>query len=115
VAFVNFWVYYQVPVPYADVFTIERFLHDGLSGRVPFPTQTRNRTRLSEWFDCTPQDLRFPSLVTSLQKGTLVSGRTSALWFPYRVSRSRLLRPRPSLCHRRWHGGAGVDACFKCG
>jgi hypothetical protein len=57
--FVNFWVTYLVPVPYADVFAIERFLHDNISGRVPFPTQTRDRTRLlSEWFDCTPRDLR---------------------------------------------------------
>jgi hypothetical protein len=54
--FVNFWVYYLVPVPYADVFTTERYLHGSVSGRVPFPT--RDRTRLSEWFDCTPRDLR---------------------------------------------------------
>jgi hypothetical protein len=31
--FVNFWVYYLVPVAYADVFAVERFLHDNISGR----------------------------------------------------------------------------------
>jgi hypothetical protein len=66
--FVNFWVHYLVPVPYADVFTIERFLHDNLSGRVPFPSPNRDRTRLSEWFDCTPRDLR-RALLIALAKG----------------------------------------------
>jgi hypothetical protein len=66
--FVNLWVHYLVPVPYADVFTIERFLHDNLSGRVPFPSPNRDRTRLSEWFDCTPRDLR-RALLIALAKG----------------------------------------------
>ena len=56
--FVSFFVHYLVPVPYPDVFRVEAFLHKHLPGRVPFPAEAKDRTRLSEWFDCSPRDLR---------------------------------------------------------
>ena len=37
---------------------VEAFLHKHLPGRVPFPAEAKDRTRLSEWFDCSPRDLR---------------------------------------------------------
>ena len=57
-AFVDFYVYYLVPVPYADVFAVERFMHRALPGRKAFPSETKERGNLSEWFDCSQRDLR---------------------------------------------------------
>ena len=57
-AFVDFYVYYLVPVQYADVFAIERFMHRALPGRKAFPSETKERGNLSEWFDCSQRDLR---------------------------------------------------------
>ena len=51
-AFVDFSVYYLVPVPYADVFAVERFMHRALPERKAFPSETKERGNLSEWFDC---------------------------------------------------------------
>ena len=55
-AFVDFYVYYLVPVPYADVFAVERFMHRALPGRKAFPSETKERGNLSEWFDCSQRD-----------------------------------------------------------
>ena len=44
--FVSFFVHYLVPVPYPDVFRVEAFLHKHLPGRVPFPAEAKDRTRL---------------------------------------------------------------------
>ena len=42
-AFVDFYVYYLVPVPYADAFAVERFMHRALPGRSR-PSRARRRS-----------------------------------------------------------------------
>ena len=78
-AFVDFYVYYLVPVPYADVFAVERFMHRALPGRKAFPSETKERGNLSEWFDCSQRDLR---------------RRT----WPARSTETFLITPRVSIC-----------------
>jgi hypothetical protein len=69
-AFINFYIYALVGVQYADVFAVERFLHNELSGRIHFPKHLHDAARTrqtpsppgvgnpSEWFDTTERDLR---------------------------------------------------------